>query len=76
VAAHREHYYQRLVLAGWGHERTVLAEYLLMVASGVTAIAYALVNEAIQVCLLALWSVIYCCFIYSVRILETGRSRC
>lgn len=30
--AHRSHYYQRLVLLGWGHRRTVLAEYLLMLA--------------------------------------------
>lgn len=28
--AHRSHYYQRLVLSGWGHRRTVLAEYGLM----------------------------------------------
>lgn len=28
--AHRSHYYQRLVLLGWGHRRTVQAEYLLM----------------------------------------------
>ncbi len=28
--AHREHAYQRLVCAGWGHRRTVLAEYALM----------------------------------------------
>jgi UDP-N-acetylmuramyl pentapeptide phosphotransferase/UDP-N-acetylglucosamine-1-phosphate transferase len=30
--AHRSHYYQRLVLLGWGHRRTVLAEYVLMLA--------------------------------------------
>jgi UDP-N-acetylmuramyl pentapeptide phosphotransferase/UDP-N-acetylglucosamine-1-phosphate transferase len=28
--AHREHYYQRLILAGWGHRRTALAAYALM----------------------------------------------
>lgn len=32
--AHRSHYYQRLVLMGWGHRRTALAEYALMVATG------------------------------------------
>ena len=32
--AHREHYYQRLVLSGWGHRRTVLAEYGVMVLCG------------------------------------------
>ncbi len=38
--AHRSHYYQRLVLLGWGHRRTVLAEYLLMLAcAGCTVLA-------------------------------------
>jgi len=32
--AHRTHYYQRLVQAGWGHERTVLVEYALMLILG------------------------------------------
>ena len=72
---HREHYYQRLVLAGWGHERTVLAEYALMVASVVVAVAYAVASEATQLCLLALWSLMYCCFMCGVRKLEIGRSR-
>src|SRR5436309_11302321 len=74
--AHREHYYQRLVLAGWGHRRTVLAEYGLMVTSAVTAAAYVFVGEAIQVCLLALWAVIYCSCMYAVRTLETRRAGC
>lgn len=30
--AHRDHYYQRLVLMGWGHRDTALAEYGLMLA--------------------------------------------
>ncbi len=37
--AHRSHYYQRLVLLGWGHKKTVLAEYLLMAAAGGSALA-------------------------------------
>ncbi|MDQ6998487.1 MAG: glycosyltransferase family 4 protein [Mariprofundus sp.] len=32
--AHRSHYYQRLVQLGWGHKKTVLAEYVLMVLAG------------------------------------------
>lgn len=36
--AHREHYYQRLTLAGWGHRKTVLLEYLLMLAVGSSAL--------------------------------------
>ena len=38
---HREHYYQRLVLAGWGHRRTAVVEYVLMMICG----AVALVSE-------------------------------
>ncbi|VAX10795.1 Undecaprenyl-phosphate alpha-N-acetylglucosaminyl 1-phosphate transferase [hydrothermal vent metagenome] len=28
--AHRSHFYQRLVLIGWGHRRTVIVEYIVM----------------------------------------------
>lgn len=31
--AHNKHYYQRLVRLGWGHHKTVLAEYALMAAA-------------------------------------------
>jgi UDP-GlcNAc:undecaprenyl-phosphate/decaprenyl-phosphate GlcNAc-1-phosphate transferase len=36
--AHREHYYQRLVRSGWGHRKTALAEYGLMMLCGVMSI--------------------------------------
>ena len=36
--AHREHYYQRLIRAGWSHRKTVTMEYLLMIASGGSAL--------------------------------------
>lgn len=35
--AHREHYYQRLVQMGWGHRRTALVEYVLMVLASSSA---------------------------------------
>ncbi|RMH41568.1 MAG: hypothetical protein D6694_08705 [Gammaproteobacteria bacterium] len=35
--AHREHYYQRLVLAGWSHGRTLAAEVMLMLAAAGSA---------------------------------------
>ena len=38
--AHREHYYQRLVLAGWSHRRTVGAEYRHMLGRRVMAALY------------------------------------
>ena len=37
--AHRDHYYQRLVRLGWGHRRTALAEYALMMLCGIAALA-------------------------------------
>lgn len=44
--AHRSHYYQRLVRLGWGHGRTALAEYALMIACGGAALlALALPGE-------------------------------
>lgn len=36
--AHRDHYYQRLVQLGWGHRRTALAEYGLMLTCGALAL--------------------------------------
>jgi len=51
--AHRNHYYQRLVRLGWGHRRTALAEYALMLAGGVTALAALALPAAPQAVLLA-----------------------
>ena len=39
--AHREHYYQRLVLLGWSHKKLAIAEYALMLACAASAL-YAL----------------------------------
>jgi len=36
--AHRSHYYQRLVQMGWGHKKTAIIEYILMLSIAVTAI--------------------------------------
>jgi UDP-N-acetylmuramyl pentapeptide phosphotransferase/UDP-N-acetylglucosamine-1-phosphate transferase len=57
--AHREHYYQRLVLAGWSHRRTVLAEYCLMISSGVSAIIYTRANETGRLIILMVWVILY-----------------
>lgn len=37
--AHHDHYYQRLVRMGWGHRKTAVMEYALMISAGATAIA-------------------------------------
>lgn len=36
--AHREHYYQRLIQSGWSHSKLALAEYMLMLAVGASAL--------------------------------------
>ncbi len=36
--AHRSHFYQRLVLAGWGHRKTASVEYGLMILCGLSAL--------------------------------------
>ena len=46
--AHREHYYQRLVQLGWGHRRTALAEYALMLAFGVLALTLLHADPVVQ----------------------------
>ena len=37
--AHREHYYQRLILSGWSHRRTAIWEYALTLACAALALA-------------------------------------
>jgi len=50
--AHREHYYQRLVQLGWGHRRTAVAEYTLMVICSGTALVGLQLETSLQVGLL------------------------
>ena len=55
---HREHYYQRLVLSGWGHRRTVLAEYGVMILCGVLAWAYHIADDSVRLGILSLWALL------------------
>lgn len=57
--AHKSHYYQRLVQAGWGHRKTVLWEYLIMTLCGVSAIAILNENYLNQWLLLLTWGLAY-----------------
>lgn len=67
---HREHYYQRLVLTGWGHRKTVLAEYALMLGCGTTALAYVRLSAPAQLFLLTVWVTVYCVLVCGVRAVE------
>ena len=51
--AHRDHYYQRLVLMGWGHRNTALAEYGLMLACGVIGLFAMTQSASAQIAVLS-----------------------
>lgn len=57
--AHKEHYYQRLVRLGWGHRRTALTEYLVMLATGSSALWAAQREPSVQFVVLAAWAGLY-----------------
>jgi UDP-N-acetylmuramyl pentapeptide phosphotransferase/UDP-N-acetylglucosamine-1-phosphate transferase len=68
--AHRTHYYQRLVLLGWGHRRTVLAEYALMLACAGSAVLAVRLPTVGQVVLIIGWILIYGLLMEGVEWLE------
>jgi UDP-N-acetylmuramyl pentapeptide phosphotransferase/UDP-N-acetylglucosamine-1-phosphate transferase len=68
--AHRSHHYQRLVLSGWGHRKTVLAGYLVMVAACACAVAAPTMTVPDQWVLLGAWAAIYGLIHYRVRLAE------
>lgn len=68
--AHKTHYYQRLVQIGWGHRRTVLWEYSLMLLSSGSAIIAPSLPIYGQRGLLIGWGFIYFLLIHLVHFLE------
>jgi UDP-N-acetylmuramyl pentapeptide phosphotransferase/UDP-N-acetylglucosamine-1-phosphate transferase len=57
--AHREHYYQRLVLSGWSHRQTVLVEYAVMIVCGGLAVLYHHASETWRLIILGVWVVMF-----------------
>lgn len=57
--AHREHIYQRLVQLGWGHKRTVLLAYALMLGSALTAWYLLQSSSVLQWLGIVFWLIIY-----------------
>lgn len=68
--AHRDHYYQRLVLSGWGHRRTVLAEYGVMALCGVLALFYQYASEEWRLIVLGAWGMVFLSLAFAVRGVE------
>ena len=67
---HREHYYQRLVLSGWGHRRTALAEYGVMVLCGGFALLYQYASEEWRLVILGLWGILFLSLALAVKGVE------
>ncbi len=60
--AHKSHFYQQLVQAGWGHRNTALLEYVLMLASSVTAVWAIQASNKTQAVILGCWGMFYLVF--------------
>lgn len=69
--AHRSHYYQRLVLAGWSQRRVMRGAWLLMAACGISAIAAPTLASREQWMLIAFWACIYIIIAYRVQLEES-----
>lgn len=67
---HRSHHYQRLVLAGWGHRKTVLRAYLVMAGAAACAVAAPALPASDQWVLLLAWAIIYVLIGLRVRLAE------
>ena len=68
--SHRSHFYQRLVLLGWGHRKTVVREYALMLLCAVSAVVAQGVSVGVQTGLLGAWVAGYAVLILAVTGLE------
>jgi UDP-N-acetylmuramyl pentapeptide phosphotransferase/UDP-N-acetylglucosamine-1-phosphate transferase len=68
--AHRSHYYQRLVQSGWGHRKTALYEYALMLACGLSALLVQKLDIQWQTTLICLWFIGYVLLITGVHRVE------
>ena len=65
--AHKTHYYQRVVQNGWGHKKTAIFGYILMVAVACSVMMLSYLDSAlITMYVLSAWLVIYSIIIYLV----------
>ena len=72
--AHREHFYQRLVRLGWGHRRTVLWSYALMLkCSLIAVICFCFTAVGVQGIMLGLLAVAYIALITGINAMERRR---
>ena len=73
--AHKSHHYQKLVIIGWGHKKTAIYEYILMLLIACSVIAIHIVDSEMMVLLLlSAWSILYIgIIVYIGRLSELSR---
>ncbi len=64
--AHREHYYQRLIRSGFGHARTALCWYVVMLAGATLAVLLLGCTMQLQWIFLVVWYGVVACFGLSI----------
>lgn len=69
--AHKSHYYQKLVQLGWGHRKTALMEYLLMLLVAGSAVLLLRYSLFWQLLVLAFWGL---CYVVLVVLIELAWS--
>lgn len=73
--AHKTHYYQKLVQAGWGHRKTVLLEYVIMLGCAMTAIWGVHAPAESQLVVLTGWVIFYFSFFFWVSRLSVRHNK-
>ena len=68
--SHRDHYYQRLVVGGWSHRRTVLTEYGVMALCGGFALLYQYAAAEWRLIILGFWGILFLSLALAVKGLE------
>lgn len=64
--AHREHYYQRLVLSGWNHARLAKSSYALMLGTAASAVLALQLAPALGWAALAAWCLIIGALMFAI----------
>lgn len=72
--AHRNHYYQRLVQAGWTHRRTVLWEYGMMLLCSAGALLAFRAAALVQWLILGIVMAVFLAAMWGVRRIEQRRA--
>lgn len=65
--AHRSHYYQRLVLAGWSRRRLAWSAYALMIAAAASALLARAAEPHVQLAIIAGWLALHAALFVAIE---------